>query len=189
MPSVRVRIDDFEDGVLPAVCASSGAAEARLHRISVSSRAPGWLWLAVFAGPFGILAALVVSAVLRKTAHGYVPYVPEVQARLSQRSHRYAWGLVQSIGAVTAAFVVATFAGSAFTGIAVAVAVAGVIGIVVFAFLWSYVPGSVGGRLDGTGRWVELFPVSAAFAAAYEDQEARRRAARRDEVNGTRLDR
>ena len=64
-----------------------------------------------------------------------------------------------------------------------------VVAAVGFAFLWSNLPGSVGGHLDSTGRWIELDPVSSAFAAAYEQQEADRRAARRDQLIGRRQDR
>lgn len=51
-----------------------------------------------------------------------------------------------------------------------------------FVFLWANPPGSVGGHLESTGRWIELDPVSGAFASAYERQEVARKAVRRNEA-------
>ena len=189
MAGVRVRIDDFEDGLLPDVCASSGAPGARLYWITVSSKTPAWLWLGVFGGPAGIVAALVLSSVLRKSASGYVPYTAETHARLQRARRRATWGVLQGLGAVVAAVALAALGPPSFHLVASAVGVAGLVAVVVFAFLYANPPGSVGGHLDSTSRWVELDPVSTRFAAAYEAQEAERRAARRDEVIGTRLDR
>ena len=189
MASVRIRIDDFEDGLLPGICASSGRAGARLYKADISSRGSGWAWLLVFAGPIGIVAALLLTGALKRTAHGYLPYREEVQDVIRLRSRRYAQGLVGSLALLTAAFVL-TVASRDFRPLSVLLGVAGVIAAVGFAFFWANVPGSVGGHLDGTGRWIELDPVAPAFAAAYDAQEAHRRASRRDErLNERRLDR
>ena len=193
MATVRLRIDDFEDGLLPGICSSSGADGARLYRIAVSSRMPGWLWLAVFGGPVGIFAAFVLSGVLRKTAYGYVPYTDEVHNRLRARARRSAQGLATCIAVFCGSFVLSWAGpfsgGGGFRGIAFLLAVGAFVVGLVCAFFWANVPGSVGGFLDSTTRWVELGPVSERFALAYEQQEADRRQARRDEVIGTRLDR
>jgi hypothetical protein len=179
MAGVRVRIEDFEDGVYPDVCASSGVeGGTRLYRADISSQSR-WVWLLVFAGPMGILAALALSGLLRKTASGYVPYTPAVQERLRQRARTFAWVVVGSIGLLLGSGLLAAQGPSAYQGLGALGFIAGTIGVLVFTFLWSHVPGSVGGHLDSTGRWIELEPVSAAFAFAYEQQEARRRAARR----------
>ena len=184
MARVRVRIDDFEDGVYPDVCASSGVeGGARLYRAAISSRSP-WLWLLVLGGPAGIIAALVLHAVLQKTAHGYLPYAEAVQVRLYQRSRRFAWAAVASLGVVVGSLLLTTSGTSGFRGLGALGFVAGIVGMLAFGFLWSNVPGSVGGRLDTTGRWIVLDPVNDRFAAAYEQQEARRRAARRADAAG-----
>ena len=187
MAAVRVRIDDFEDGVLPGVCASSGAAGARLYRIDVSTRTPGWLWLCVFGGPAGIVVGLVLSGVLRKSATGYVPYTEDVHATLRERRRTYSWFLIGGLAAVVGGLALSLVDGYAALG--VVLMVGGFFLAAFFGFLWSNVPGSVGGTLDSTARWVVLDPVSARFAEDYEAQEADRRRARRDEVIGTRLDR
>jgi hypothetical protein len=57
MAAVRIRIDDFEDGSVPLVCASSGASGARLYQADISSKSPGWMWLLVLGGPMGLAAA------------------------------------------------------------------------------------------------------------------------------------
>ena len=186
MARVRVRIEDFEDGVLPDVCVSSGAPADGRSASSISTRTSGWLWLFVFAGPFGIVGALVLASVLRKTAHGRLPYARAVQDRLAERMRTYAWFAVSSIGLFAGGLALAQADGFGPVGTVVMFGAAFVGAF--FVFLWSNPPGSVGGHLDSTGRWVELDPVSPRFAAAYERQEADRRAARRAEVRGTRQD-
>ena len=190
MASVRVRIEDFEDGLLPAVCSSSGAPATRLYTASMSSRGSGWVWLLVFAGPVGVVAALVLSQLLRKTAHGYLPYSDETHRVLRDRSRRYAQGMAGCLAlALVSLLLLAMATEAGFRNLGIAVGAVTVLVGAGFAFLWWNVPGSVGGHLDASGRWIELDPVSANFAAAYEQQEADRRAARRAEVIGTRLDR
>ena len=187
--SVRIRIEDFEDGLLPGICASSGADGARLYATSLRSKPIPWLLLAIFAGPFGILAAIVLASALRKTVEGYVPYTPKVHAQVQRRVIRCAWGVAQGFGAVVAALVLAVAGPDSFAPIAVIVGIAGLLAFAVFSFLCSNPPGSVGGHLDSTGRWVVLDPVATRFALAYEAQEDDRREARRAEVIGTRLGR
>jgi hypothetical protein len=184
MASIRVRIEDFEDGVYPDVCASSGATGGtRLYRADISSRV-GWVWLLLLGGPVGLLAAIVLSVVLRKTAKGYLSYTDAVQRRIRRRSQRMLWGVVASLAVVAGSLLLSTAGTSAYRGLAVAGFAGGVLGVVVFAFFWSNPPGSVGGALDSTGRWIDLDPVSTRFADAYEQQEARRRAARRAGSSG-----
>ena len=195
MAKVRIRIDDFEDGLLPGICAASGAPGARLYHADIPSKAPAWVWLLVFAGPAGIVLALLVAQFARKVAHGYVPYADEVQAVLRERSRRYALAVVSCVALFTTVLVLLATGGlgvgsaSGFRTLGLVLCGAALLGGLVFFFLWCNLPGSVGGNLDSTGRWIELDPVSAGFAAAYEAQEADRRAARRAEVIGTRQDR
>lgn len=182
MASVRIRIDDFEDGVLPEVCASSGAPSERLYKTDISSRTPGWVWLCVLGGPFGIALALVLAAVLRKTAHGYLPSTDEVQARLQVRSRLGARCFVASIALLVVGLLLATTA-EGFGPLGAVIMGVAAVSALVAAFLFSNVPGSVGGHLDSTSRWVELEPVSPWFVAAYDAQESARRAERRAQVD------
>ena len=195
MAKVRLRIDDFEDGLLPGICASTGAPGARLYHASIPSKAPAWVWLLVLTGPAGILLALLVAQLARKVAHGYVPYTDELQAVLRERSRRYGHAVISCAALFLAVLVLLASDGlgaggsRGFQSLGLVLCGVAVLGGLVFAFLWSNVPGSVGGHLDSTGRWIELDPVSTRFAEAYEAQEADRRAARRAEVIGMRPDR
>jgi hypothetical protein len=71
-----------------------------------------------------------------------------------------------------------------FAALGLVVCAGGILVAAFAGFLWCNPPGSVGATIDSTGRWVELAPVAPAFARAYEEQEARRRAARRAEAAG-----
>lgn len=174
---MRIRIDDFEDGVVPGVCAGTGAPGARLYHVSASSRTPGWAWLGLFAGPAGIVFVFLAAVFLRKTAEGYLPYVDQHQDRMRRRirvsagvaAGGFALAVVSLLPLRTVGFATLGYLGVALGGLAL---VAGL-------FLWANPPGSVGLTLDSTGRWVEVDNASPAFAVAYEQQEARRRAARR----------
>ena len=182
MARARIRIEDFEDGVYPDVCASSGAeGGTRLYRVQISNRVR-WVWLLVLGGPVGILAAVVLSGVLRKTASGYVPYTPAVQARLQQRVRTYAWIAVASAVVAVGSLLLGLSGDDGFDTLALLGVLGGSAFVLVALFLWVNPPSSVGGALDSTGRWIELDPVSARFAAAYEQQEARRRAGRRSDA-------
>jgi hypothetical protein len=178
--SVRVRIDDFEDGVYPDVCASSGVAGgARLYGDQATYR-PGWVWLLVFGGPPGIIAALVLSSVLRRSVPGYVPYAETTQDTLLRRQSRFVQGGLVAAAVDVGSLLVAVLSdGSAYRTLSTLGLVAGAVGVVAAVFFWANVPGAVGTHLESNGRWVVLDPVSRRFAAAYEEQEARRRRSRR----------
>ena len=180
MASVRVRIDDFEDGVLPLVCAGSGVPSERRWKVEATSRTPGWVWLFLLAFPWGLLAILVLSAALRKRTPGFVPYTDAHQAAVQGRVRTAAWFAVSGMALVVGGVALLTQPGFRPLG---AVVAAGAAFVTAFSyFLWLNPPGSAGLTLDRTGRWVELDPVAPAFARAYEEQEARRRAARRAEA-------
>ena len=180
MASVRIRIDDFEDGVLPGVCAGTGAPGARLYHVTASSRTPGWAWLALFAGPAGFVFLLLAGSFLRKTAQGYLPYSEHHQARMLHRIRTSA--AVAAGGLVLLVLSLFVRTGIGFGNLGIAGFVVGGITVTLGVFLWANPPGSVGLTLDGTGRWIEVDTCSNGFAFAYEQQEARRRAARRSEV-------
>ena len=177
MASVRIRIDDFEDGVVPGVCAGTGAPGARLYHVSASSRTPGWAWLGLLAGPAGIVFVFLAGAFLRKTAKGYLPYVDEHQDRMRRRIR--VSGGVAAAGVALAVVSLLPLRTVGFATLGTAGVVVGGLALVIGLFLWANPPGSVGITLDSTGRWVEVDSASPAFTLAYEQQEARRRAARR----------
>jgi MFS family permease len=183
--SVRVRIDDFEDGVYPDVCASSGVAGgARLYGGQATYR-PGWVWLLLFGGPPGIVGALVLSAVLRRSVPGYVPYTEATQDTLLRRQARFVQGAVVAGAVLVGSLVVAGLSdASGYRTLSMLGFGAGVVGVLLAVFLWTNVPGAVGTKLESNGRWVVLDPVSARFAAAYEEQEASRRRSRRAATRG-----
>ena len=43
MATVRLRTDDFEDGVVPGLCAGTGGPADRSDVVRATSRAPGWV--------------------------------------------------------------------------------------------------------------------------------------------------
>jgi len=182
MATVRLRIDDFEDGVLPGICAGSGAPADRNYVVRATSRAPGWVWLALLAGPGGLLLVLLLSAVFRKSTTGYLPYDDAYQDRMRSRIRVAGVVAVAGVAAAVAGFAL----GGSYRGLGFLFFVGGLLAASVGAFLWFNPPGSVGLTLDSTVRWVELDNASPAFVRAYEDQEARRRAARRAEAQADR---
>lgn len=179
MATVRLRIDDFEDGVLPGLCAGTGVTADRNYVVRATSRAPGWVWLALLAGPGGVLLVLLLSGVFRKSTTGYLPYADAYQDRM-RSGIRVAGGLA---GAGAAAAVAGSaLLGGPYRGLGFFFLVGGLLAASVGVFLWFNPHGSVGLTLDSTVRWVELDNASPAFVRAYEEQEARRRAARRAEA-------
>jgi len=183
MATLRVRVEDFEDGVYPDVCSSSGVeGGTRLYRADATYR-PGWVWLLLLGGPPGFVVAVVLSIVLRRSVPGYVPYAPSVQAAVLRRRNRFAQGFVVALAvfAGSLALSMSSRGGTGLSGLAALGFVFGGLGLTITLFFWCYPPGSVGAKLQSNGRWVGLEPVSNAFAFAFEQQESRRRAARRAE--------
>ena len=179
MASVRVRVEDFEDGVLPLVCVATGAPSDRLYKVEATSRAPGWVWLFLLGFPWGLFLIPLVAGATRKRTWGFVPYTDAHQTVVSRRVRMAAWCAVSGAAALVLGFLLLLQQGYGVLGFGFAVV--GGVAALVGGFLGLNPPGSAGLTLDRTGRWVELDPVSPAFARAYEDQEARRRAARRAE--------
>jgi hypothetical protein len=179
MATVRIRIDDFEDGVLPAICAATGAPADRNYEVRATSRASGWVWLALLAGPGGILVALLFSGVFRKSTSGYLPYLDAYQDRMRSRIRIAAVGAGAGVAAALGGF---ALLGGTWGGLGLLFFVGGLLAASLGAFFWFNPPGSVGATLDSTVRWVELDNASPAFVRAYEGQEAHRRAARRAEA-------
>ena len=179
---MRVSIDDFEDGIVPMVCASSGRPAAGLYRIRLI-RTPMWPLLLVLLGPLGWIAIPIACYFSRTTVVGYLPFTEAAQQRMriARRHALQLAGLSAAVGVVlviNAAGYGQTLLGWAGLGSLV----------VALAFLWraGRPPGSVGGRPEPGHRWVTVTSVSAEFAAAYThqleaDRLARRQVARHDD--------
>jgi hypothetical protein len=182
--SVRVRIDDFEDGVLPLVCVSTGAPAEHRYRVSATSKTSGAVWLALLAGPVGLVLAVALSSILRRRTEGLLPYTDEQQLRILGRVRTAAWGAVAALGVAVGGFLLMARTEGGFAGLGLLLCALALVVAAFAGFLWLNPPGSAGATIDSTGRWVELDPVAPAFARAYEEQEARRRAARRAEAAG-----
>ena len=186
MATVRVRIDDFEDGLLPGICAATGAPAERTYRVEATSKAPAWIWLFLFAFPWGLVVIAVLGRLLRTSTTGYVPFTPAHRALVSGRIRTAAWATVIAAAvAVGSLLLVAASSASAFRSLGLLGMGGAVLVAVLGYFLWLNPPGSVGMTIDGTGRWVELDNASPAFVAAYEAQEAQRRAERRAAIAAT----
>ena len=176
MADVRLRIDDFEDGMLPPVCVSSGAPTATQYIVR-AHRQPWWPLVFLVLGPVGLPIALVALVGTHRSVSGSLPFDDEVQ-RTSAASRR-----VRSSGAILAfVLTVATVLVAAGAGSTTAAVVAGLVGALTTVAFWVAAErprGSVGLQLSREGRWVVARGVSPVFVGAYERQEQARRATRR----------
>jgi hypothetical protein len=176
MTRVALRIDDFEDGTVPQVCASSGRQADRLYGVK-ARYIPRWPLVFLLLGPVGLIITLVVSTGVDREVGGYLPLSDEAYRRSVAARRTWAG---RAVGAVAATFAV----GLALANVSHAASaplLAAIVGGVVVAgcsVRAARPPGSVGASLGRNGRSVELSGASTRFAEAYADQEARRRAAR-----------
>jgi len=179
-------MDDYEDGVLPAVCASSGEPSDRLYH-SHLRHSPLWPLLFLVVFPFGIIVTVVLCLVLSRQADGFLPYSDAVQRRMRQ-SMRAGW-IVSGVGVAVAALALYGLSVNAIQRAFVVFLVLGVLTAIGGLFRVSFPAGSVGGMPDRNGRWITLRHVSRGFADAYDAQEQRRRAERRAERDAAFTDR
>lgn len=177
---MRIRRDDFEDGILPEVCVHTGGLADRNYAFH-ATWSPSWPLALVLLGPVGWVLAFVLIRSQRREAHGYLPYSDAGHAVLVARRHR-------AIEAALVSAVVATggaawaLADLAIPAVGFTLLILGVIGVAAGGSFASTVPGSVTIRPDDSGRWVTVKPVHPAFADAYGKQGERRRAQRRATV-------
>lgn len=175
---VVLRRDDYEDGVLPAVCVRTGVpADVLVDHRSGAGSSPAVLLL-LLLGPIGVVLILVVDRLLWVEARGVVPMA---RAAVEQRRRaRRAWNAVALAGLAALAAGVAGIVIAEVTPVWALLAAGGF--VVAVVGWWGPVLGAVRGRPDRSGRTVTLSGAHPAFAAAYREQEARRVAARRAEV-------
>lgn len=175
MARVAVRVVDFEDGVLPRVCVSTGD-EATLLREMRALHRPWWPLLLILLGPIGWILALVIASSVSRELSGWVPFSEAANERMKQsRRTRLRFALGALVGAIVTGFSLAVMGRDS------AALVVGLIGLVVAAVGWlaaGQPAGSISVSLNPNGRTVDLTWVSRRFSESYQDQEARRRDAR-----------
>lgn len=177
MAEVEIRRDDYEDGVLPQVCAFTGVrAEVLVDHHSHRGAGAGVLFL-LLLGPVGLIIVLVVDRLMRVEARGLVPM--SRQALADRAAVRRRWNVVVLGGlvATAAGVAIAVTAGANLATMGVVVAAAGFV-VAVLAYVAPAFTG-VRGRPDRTGRSVALSGVAPEFARAYRAQDSRRAEARR----------
>jgi hypothetical protein len=170
MAETTVFVDDAVQGLLPPVCAKTGApATKRLTIHQDLTPGLGAAWLLVFFGPLGWLVLLAIAATRRRSSLTVrVPYSDDMLAVYVAASRRVFRGAA-GFGVVFVAILAlglglslwpspATFALAMGTVVIGAVVVAG---CSLYARRWL-----VTVRLDGSGRWVTLAHVHPEFAAA-----------------------
>ena len=175
MARVDVRVDDFEDGALPRVCASSGAPADGLYKVEATYK-PSWPAVFIVLGPIGWLVMLVAAAGNTRRVTGLVPFADAAHQRMV-RVRWVNWRRALEVAAGTVVGVV-LLALLNQTTVAIVVAFVGVAVTIGFWVAGSRPPGSVGVKLARNGRSIEMVNVSDAFIAGYREQEVRRRAVR-----------
>ncbi len=175
MATVDVRVDDFEDGALPRICAASGVAADRPYGMRACYR-PSWPVIFILLGPLGWLIMLVVAAGTERRVDGSLPFADTAYDR-TRSARRSALIHLGEVVVLTVGFLVLFgWLGSGRSQVG-----ALVVGLVVggaCAVRASQPPGSVAVKLSRNQRHVTLRDVAPEFAAAYADQEARRVARR-----------
>lgn len=176
MARVAVRRDDYEDGVLPQICALSGdRAEVLVEHRSAAGIGPAGLLLLVL-GPVGVVALIILDRTMSVEARGLIPMS---RAQLAERkgARRRCSGVALAgllavavgVGLLTSRSLLGALP-SAVMGLGALLAVGG--------WVMPLLTG-ISGRPDKTGRSVELTGVSPEFARAYRAQDERRAEARR----------
>lgn len=177
MAAVEIRRDDYEDGVLPQVCAFTGArAEVLVDHRSHRGAGAGVLFF-LLLGPVGLIIVLVVDRLMRVDAKGLVPMSRQALADRAAVRHRWKVIALGGLVATAAGVAIAVTAGAQLQTMGVVVAAGGLL-VAVLAYVGPALTG-VRGRPDRTGRSVALSGVAPEFARAYRAQESCRAEARR----------
>jgi hypothetical protein len=182
MADVTVFVDDAVRGTLPPLCAKDGVptTSGLTLRSELGDRAGmGVAWLLLFAGPIGWLALILISASRGGRREVLTVQLPWSEAAYERRrSAQRAQNLCLTAAVGGAVAVILTLAGSgggllgrAVVLVAIAVTVAGVVGLLVNE-------GRVRRErvvvdLDASRRWVTLSGVHPGFVTACQAQEQR----------------
>jgi len=159
---VRVRAERIEDASLPPVCPVTGGAAPNWQRVRYVSPAGSLVFLLFF----GVLPYVIARAITRREVSGRLPISDEgiaIVKRLRRTRRRLGLGVLVAYLALLAVIVEAP---RILTPFAVGMAAAAAVGL--FSGLVKFREPVVG-EVDGSGRWVELSGVSAAFARAVAD--------------------
>lgn len=183
MANVRVRWEDYEDGVLPEVCVRTGAPADVLVGHRSARGVAGWgIVLLLFLGPVGLVAWAILDRLVRREVKGLLPASRAAIEASAAARHRWDRVVVAGLVVAVAGGLVAVLAEGPLTGLGgIAVAV-GVVAAIVGWFAPAFA--QVQGTPERGDRWIELVGVSPAFARAYEAQDARRAQRRRAAEHG-----
>jgi hypothetical protein len=179
MAEVVVRVEDFEDGVVPPWCVATGEDGGRLRRADARYE-PGWPLVFLVFGPVGFVVALFAISALTRRVDGFLPLTDAAVQRLD-RSRRTALTLLGGTVVVTVCGMVALFSAEAWPAMW-AVGTLGAAAIALAVWRVARPAGSVTAHLERNFRTVRLKGVHERFAVAYDAQELERRRARRDET-------
>ena len=171
MASVTVRLEDFESGNLPRVCAKSGVPTNTQVPVTYE-QLPGWTPLLLL---FGIFPFLLAALAAEWHDAGRVPVVPRYAARwrIASRVRRAAGSAAAwALGAGAVAFLVPLVLSVAFPGTLVLVLLIGaglalLIAVAAALMAMMQVPP---GRLDVESDTLELRRVHRRFVVAVEEQ-------------------
>lgn len=179
MATIELRVDDFEDGVLPRTCASSGAPADGLYRLR-ATRSAAWPVVLLVFGPIGAVATVVLLVLLHGHVDGWLPMSDQAHAAVRAARRAAVRRLVEVVVAV--AGIVALLAWQGWTTALVVVVLAGAVSVGFCVATVFQPPGSLGLRWARNGRIVTVKDASDEFVAAYREQEARRVRRRAAEV-------
>jgi hypothetical protein len=167
MAEVSLRVDDFENGVLPPMCASRGVTPARPRRLRASYQ-PTWPLVFVLLGPVGLLIAFVAMVGMTRHVDGWLPRSDEVVER-GKRSRSAAFTAVCIVAATSLIGVLALMSVGARSP-ALLVGALGVVAVVAALWRAGHPRGHIPARLTANGRRVILRNIDQVFAAAYDEQ-------------------
>jgi hypothetical protein len=182
MAQVTVRVDDFEDGAFPMLCASSGLP-VEVRRRATASYQPGWPAVFLVLGPAGFVIMFVAMVALTRSVEGWVPLDQEL-ARRGDRERRRAAALAVVLGGATIGATALILSANAWPP-ALVTFIAGATAVGIAIYQMANPLGAVRARLAPNGRGITMSRVHPDFVDAYNAQEWARRAERRDDSSRT----
>jgi hypothetical protein len=168
MASVEVFVDDAVRGLLPHVCAKTGARADGKLRVEQARGGMGAGWLLVFLGPLGWLVLVVLAVTTRRESLTLrLPYSAEAVDRELRLVHaRFAAISAAAVFAIGGVVVDVSPLRELFAVAAIATLVVAAIAHVCLAWVRVTI------RLDASRRWVTLSGVHPAFAIAVKERDA-----------------
>lgn len=188
MDRIRIRVEDFEDGVLPNLCIATGRPADGCSK-AVAITGLGWGVLLPVLGALvlnigGFVAGLVILSLMTRRVQGLLPWT-HAASEVSRQARRHRWILAAATAAVTAGAAALAFIAGSLQVMLVSAIIGGLV-VGGLALSANSPPGSVKLRLESNGRWVEVRNVSPDFVAAYRGQTRLRRQVRTEELERAR---